>query len=283
MLGPVELTMNLLPQFPSFVPEIRLKRMSPLSLWRIAAFALLACAGAIAPVHGQNAAPVSPQVQKAPRALPTAPSASAANPDVPVSAFTSYQRQAQFTTQPESSIDLGNRSFINPFQAPVNFGDPSRARASALRFDVPSSFGSGRQTADGFNQFNSFTMGIRPGRPGTLFSSSSMALSPFGTTPLPSLNQLMHGTFNLPLSPSSSSALRFQYSAMLTPAGSLTDLARPYGSVLFTTSDLGNGMFLSAGTYNSGHSMAGAPAASLGNGTGAPKHSASGVAIKLSF
>lgn len=257
--------------------------MLPMSLRPITIFALLACAGSIAPLHAQNAALVSPQVQKAAEALPTPPSASAANPDVAVSAFASYQRQAQFTTLPGSSFDPGNRSFINPFQPPANFGDPYGARASAMRFDGTSSFGSGRQTAAGFNQFNSFSMGGRQGSPGTLFSSSSMTGGPFGTTPQPSLNQLMRGAFNLPLNSSSSSALRFQYSAMLMPAGSLSDLARPNSSVLFTSSDLGNGVFLSAGTYNGGHSMAGTPAVAQGNGSGAPKHSASGVAIKLSF
>jgi hypothetical protein len=283
MLGPVELTMNLLPQFPSFVPRIRLRRMLPLSMRRIAACALLACAGSIPPLHAQNAALVSPQAQKAPESLPTAPSASAANPDVAVSAFASYQRQARFAALPGSSFDPGNRSFINPFQTLAKFGGPSGAPASAMRFDGTCSFGSGRQATSGFNQFNSFSMGVRQGPPGTLFSSSSMTGGPFGTTPQPSLNQLMRGAFNLPLNSSSSSALRFQYSGILMPAGSLSDLARPYSSVLFTSSDLGNGMFLSAGTYNSGHSMAGAPTLPAGNGSGAPKRPASGVAIKLSF
>jgi hypothetical protein len=255
--------------------------MLPMSLWRITVFALLACAESIAPLHAQNAALVSPQVQKAAEVLPTAPSASAANPDVAVSAFASYQRQAQFTTLPGSSFDLGNRSFINPFQTPANFGDPYGARASAMRFDGTSSFGSASREPTGFNQFCNFTTSGRQGHSATMILPSSVTGSPFGATPQPNLGQLMRGALSLPLNPGST--FRFQYSNMLAPGGNLTDLARPYGSVLFTTSDLGNGVFLSAGTYNGGHSMAGAPAASLGNGTGAPKHSGSGVAIKLSF
>jgi hypothetical protein len=280
MLGPVELTMNPHPQFPSFVPRLRMRRILPLSLRKITAFALLACAASIAPLHAQNAAPVSPKTENAPQAPLIAPSASAANPDVAVFAFASYQRQTQFTNPPGSSFDPGSLSFIDPFQR-ANFGDPSGARDGAMRFRATSNFGSARQASIGFNQFGSFTMGGRQGHSTTMIFSSSVTGGPFGATPQPNLNQLMHGVYNPPLN--SGSALRFQYSSLLSPSGTLNEFARPYGSALFTTSDLGNGVFLSAGTYNGGHSMAGAPAMSLGNGAGAPKRSASGVAIKLSF
>jgi hypothetical protein len=70
---------------------------------------------------------------------------------------------------------------------------------------------------------------------------------------------------------------------MLKPVPDFGEFARPYGSMVFSTSDLGNGMFLSAGT-GFGHNAAGAPAAALGNSTsGDAKHSGSSVALKLSF
>jgi hypothetical protein len=276
--------MNPLPQLPSFVSGLRLKSVMRPRLTRTLTVALLACAASIPPLHAQNAALVSPKVQKAPEALPAAPSASAANPGVAVSAFASYRRQAQFTTLPGSSLDLEKRSFITPFQSPfqptANFGALG-AWDSAVRFDGTSSFGSARHATIGFNQFSSFTMGDRESHSATMILPSSMTGGPFGAAPQPNLSQLMRGTFNMPLSSSSTS--RFQYSNMLAPGGNLNDFTHPYGSALFTTSDLGNGVFLSAGTYNGGHSMAGAPTTPSGNGTGAPKHPGSGVAIKLSF
>jgi hypothetical protein len=91
----------------------------------------------------------------------------------------------------------------------------------------------------------------------------------------------MRSTFTLPLT-SHSGTLRFQFQNTFTPGSNLIDPAHPYGSVLFTTSDLGNGMFLSAGTSSGNHSMAGTPASPQGNGDG-PKHSGPSVALKLSF
>jgi hypothetical protein len=60
-------------------------------------------------------------------------------------------------------------------------------------------------------------------------------------------------------------------------------LTRATASAMFTTSDLGNGMFLSAGT-SFGRTGAGAPAAGLSsNLSGDGKHSGPSLAIKLSF
>ncbi len=84
---------------------------------------------------------------------------------------------------------------------------------------------------------------------------------------LPSLNQLMRGSFNLPFSSSSglpSSSLRFTYQDTLRSGGVFGDPVHPNSSAMFTTSDLGNGVFLSAGTGYGIRSTAGAPAASLG-------------------
>jgi hypothetical protein len=174
----------------------------------------------------------------------------------------------------------GNRSFIDPSQSRASFGGFAGFTGGDLGFNGAGGFGTARQGTNGLNQFGSFNLGGHQGSPASLFPPSS---GPFGATPQLPLNQLMRGSFNLPLNSPASSAFRFQYSSTLMPGGNLNDLARPYGSVVFTTSDLGNGVFLSAGTSNGSHSMAGAPAASFGNDTSAPKHSASGVAIKLSF
>jgi hypothetical protein len=239
--------------------------------------------GSIALLQAQNAAPAPLKAQNAPETLPTVPVASTTKLEAGVSAFSSYQRQTQLPSLTGYGFDLGNRSFINPFQPAVNFSNFSGSTGNAPSLNRTGGFGTTRQRTSSVNQLGSFGMGRGQGNPGILFQPSSAAGGPFGATPQPSLNQLMRGSLNLPLSSSSSSAFRFQYSNMLTPAGNLSDLAHPYGSVLYTSSDLGNGMFLSAGTYGGGHSMAGAPTMPSANGTGAPKHSTSGVAIKLSF
>jgi hypothetical protein len=252
-----------------------------LGLRRISTIALLACAGSIALLHAQNSSPA--KEPSAPSALPAAPDAPAANGLAPASAFRQYQRQAQpLPAPPEAgaSFNLGSPLSIDPFRLGTNFVNLPGSTSRAWDFDGQGTLGAAHHGATGFNQFGSFNMSGHQGNPASLFPVPS---APLGATPQPSLSQLMSGTFNLPLNSPSNSALRFQYSGVLMPAANLSDLARPYGSTLFTSSDLGNGVFLSAGTYNSSHSMAGAPAASLGNGTGAPKHSASGVAINLSF
>jgi hypothetical protein len=98
----------------------------------------------------------------------------------------------------------------------------------------------------------------------------------------PSLNQLIHRSLMLPLN-SGIGAVRLNYMDTIRPGSNIGDLAHPFASAMFTTSDLGNGMFLSAGTVYGNRSMAGAPAASLGVGPGGAKHSGPALAIKLSF
>jgi len=300
MLGPVELTMNTSTRFNSLTIALGWTRLGWMRLdwmrldWmrasrptlrRISAIVLLI--GSIALLQAQNADLAAPKVQNAPETLPAEPAASTAKPDAAVSAFGSYQRQIQLPSLPGYGFDLGSRSFINPFQPAVSFGSLSGSTGSALNFNLDlnrkGGVGTTRQGATSFNQLDSFSMGRSQVDPAILFPPLSVTGGLFGVTPQPSLNQLMRASFNLPLSSASNSPFRFQYSSVLMPSGGLNDLAHPYGSLLYTSSDLGNGVFLSAGTYNSGHSMAGSPAVPLGSGSGAPKHSASGVAIKLSF
>jgi hypothetical protein len=93
----------------------------------------------------------------------------------------------------------------------------------------------------------------------------------------------MRGSLNPPLS-SSYGAFRLTYRDMFGPGGNTSDPGRPSGSAMFTTTDLGNGMFLSAGPTSGSRSMAGAPAASIGNSSaGGQKHSGPSVALKLTF
>jgi hypothetical protein len=131
----------------------------------------------------------------------------------------------------------------------------------------------------GSNPFGSPATG-RSGAAGPLFPEGGT----YGAAPsvLPSLNQLMRGSFALPLS-SPSSSFRFTYQDALRPNGSFNDLAHPSASAMFSTSDLGNGMFLSAGTTYGSHAGAGAPAASIGSNNNGQKHSGPSVALKLSF
>ncbi|MGO9339663.1 MAG: hypothetical protein ACLPY1_19360 [Terracidiphilus sp.] len=273
--------MNASNQFNSFTAAPGLMRAWWPGLRRIAALLLLSGTGSVALLHAQDTELVSPKAQNTPETLPTAPAMSAAKSDAADTAFGSYRRQAQFATLPGSGFDLGSRSFTNPIQPAASSGHPSGSTGNAFDFNSQHSFDTAHHSEPGFNQFGSFTMGNRQSNLLTLYPPSGVTSGPFSGVPPLSLNQLMRSTVNMPLN--SSSTFRFQYSSTLTPVGDLSGLVRPYGSVVFTTSDLGDGVFLSAGTFNSGHSMAGAPAVPLGNGAGAPKHSASGVAIKLSF
>jgi hypothetical protein len=116
--------------------------------------------------------------------------------------------------------------------------------------------------------------GVRSSANGT-FSATSAAP--------PSFNQLMRGNSGLRLN-SNFGAQRFSSQNTFRPIGNFGDPGLPSASALFTSSDLGNGVFLSSGTGYGNHSTAGAPAASLGNGTsGGQKHSGASLALKLSF
>ena len=163
--------------------------------------------------------------------------------------------------------------------------------ASAIEYGV------GRQAPGGFNRFGAAGLGASSGNLAPLFPVSGSTRSlpggangPFAAAPLtpapltlPSLNQLMRGSIDLPLT-SSYGAYRLSPQDRFAPNGNIGDLGRPYGAAIFTSSDLGNGMFLSAGSTFGSRSTAGAPAATLGNGqSGGARHSGPSVALKLSF
>jgi hypothetical protein len=167
---------------------------------------------------------------------------------------------------------------IDPFEPGPNFGNFSGSADGGVASGARS-FSGGRQGSGGFNQMGGdsplFPQGGRmAGAPGSPFGSATLGM--------PSLNQLMRGSYNMPLN-SSTSSFKFSYQDTLRPGGNLGDLARPSASLMFSTSDLGNGVFFSAGT-SYGHSMAGTPAAGLGSNTSAEgKHSGPALALKLSF
>lgn len=121
---------------------------------------------------------------------------------------------------------------------------------------------------------------------GPLINSAGGGFSPIGIAPrgLPSLNQLLRGNLAMPLS-SSSRAFRFSYQDALRPGRSPSELGRGSGSILFSSSDLGNGIFFSAGTGYGIRTTPEAPSSSSFGLTNTPgaKHSGPAVNLKLSF
>lgn len=301
MLAPVELPVNRSLQFASCMPRPGLRPAFAPALKRVLFIAIFVCAGSMSLLRAQNSIPAPAADQTASTTLPAAPSAApaasspSAAPSAPVprldsgtSVFGQGQNQNQLPASSGgagANSRQGRRSVMDPFQPRIDPFQPSPNFGNL----AGSSSGAGRQSMSGFNLFGGSGIDERQGSFAPLFPPGNgparSAGEPFGTAPvaLPSLSQLMRGSFNLPLS-SSSSGFRFSYQDALRPGGTPGDLGRPSASALFTTSDLGNGMFLSAGTGSGNRSMAGAPAAGLGNGTvGGPKQSGPSVNLKLSF
>ena len=171
---------------------------------------------------------------------------------------------------------------LDPFEPGPNFGNFPGSTDRSGGVDA-GGFSGRRQRSVGFNQMGGRQSGVSPlfpqygGMTGT--TGGPLSLVPLG---VPSFNQMMRGSYNMPLN-SSTSSFKFSYQDMLRPGGNLGDLARPSASLMFSTSDLGNGMFFSAGT-SYGHSAAGTPAAGLGSNTSPEgKHSGPSLALKLSF
>jgi hypothetical protein len=232
---------------------------------------VLACAASVSVLQSQTSAPPA----KPTEAVPAAPARGA----IPrTDAF--GQNQGVILHPPSAGFGLGienadqwSRSILDPFHPRPSFGDFSGSPGSAMPFNSVGSF----------NQFSQSSMSGHQNGIAPLFPSAG-ANSPFAAPPLavPSLSQLMRTRLNFPLTSTPGSFSLFS-PYMLKPAPAFGDLTRPYGSMIFSTSDLGNGMFLSAGT-GFGHSTAGTPAASLGSNTSAePKHSGPSVALRLSF
>jgi hypothetical protein len=156
----------------------------------------------------------------------------------------------------DDSSPKWSRSMLDPFQPGPNFGKFAAGASTSNRFG-----GSGRR-------------GISSGE-NSAFSASPLAL--------PSFNALMHTNRGQALSPSLGT-FKLPYRELFKPGRDSGDPALFPGSTLFSSSDLGNGVFFSAGTGSGSRPVAGAPAASLGNGTAAgQKHPSPLVNLKLSF
>ena len=199
---------------------------------------------------------------------------------------------------PASSVTpslQGSRPIFDPFKPRPKFGIAagSTDRNTGLNLSI-GGFGLNSPTPGGSARFGT-SPGLvgRQGNLAAFFPTDGLATAPaggaygtFGVAPgtLPTLNQLMLANLHAPLG-SSAANFRLSYEDRFRTIGSSTapDFSHMLATGMFTSSDLGNGMFLSAGT-GSGGRMAGAPAATLGNGTsGGPKRPGAGVAIKLSF
>jgi len=183
---------------------------------------------------------------------------------------------------------------LDPFQPGPNFGNFSGSDGDGMGGMGSGGFGSGRHGSGGFNPMSGamgnsgMSMGGRLGG-GPVFPDSGLTPGSskmlYGSAPLslPTLNQLLRGSMRMPLS-SSTSSLRFTYQDALRPGASFGDLAHPSASLMFSTSDLGNGVFFSAGTGYGRSALAGAPAAGLGSNTSPEgKHSGPSLNLKLSF
>jgi hypothetical protein len=153
-------------------------------------------------------------------------------------------------------------------------------------------FGVHQPASHAYNPFASAGTGVRQPGVAPLFPSrgapthglpggySGFAVSPAA---VPTLDQMLRGSFNLPLN-SSAGSLRFTYQDFLRPGASFAGLDHPAASLMFSTSGLANGVVLSAGTTFGSHSVAGTPAATLnGTAVGPPKSSGPSLNLKLSF
>jgi len=264
---------------------------------------LLVCVASLPLLHAQNSAPSANSGTTAPAASPstspahTAPATtgSSAVPAFPISSFGTGiavfgQNTVQSQYQPADPFGRGsfnsrqwNGSTLYSLQPRASFDSFSGSSGSAMGFSRAGGFGMGLQGSWGSNPFAGFGMGGRQSGAAPLFPAGS-AFSPYGAAPLalPSLNQFLRGSFSLPFD-SAPGSFRLSYRDPLRPGVNFGDLARPSTSLMFSTPDLGNGVFLSAGT-GLRHSVAGAPAAGLGSSSsGDAKHSGPSVAVKLSF
>jgi hypothetical protein len=189
-----------------------------------------------------------------------------------------------------------NRSMLDPFLPGANFGNFSAAQgngrgstAAGVGYEHSRTSGYSPEVGNGLSGITDaggFRYGGHHGNRGAVSAAGDGPTvgtdGLYGGVRLPPLNQLMRRSFITPSKPSTNS-FRIANQDPVRIESSFSDLARPNAAAIFTTSDLGNGVFLSAGT-NFGRSSAGAPAAGLGSNTSPEgKHFGPSLAIKLSF
>jgi hypothetical protein len=277
---------------------------------------LLTCGGSLGraqtqPTSSRQQTAGEPTGQSAPLALPSDPAAiSGARLEVPARGLNSAapgvgQDSDQSQTTKANAV-AGSRARFwpssgsgeNSFPANSSLGNPNGVAPGSMGLNFTSGTAIGQRFSGGFNPiggagFAHAGFGGRSANAAPLFSpgngsmnrTASGALSPSGIAPvgLPSLNQLLRGNLAMPLS-SSSSAFRISYRDALRPGGRPSELGRGSGSILFSSSDLGNGIFFSAGTGYGSRTASEAPSSSFGL-TNAPaaKHSGPALNLKLSF
>lgn len=253
-----------------------------------------------------------PTGQSAPRAWPSDPAAAisgarlevrasglnAAAPAVGQDSDQSPTTTANAVAGSRGRFQPSSGSGENSFPPNSGVGNPNAVAPGSMGLNFTSGTVNGQPFSGGFNPiggagFPHAGFGVRSANAAPRFSpglgpmngAAGDALSPSGIAPagLPSLNQLLRGNLAMPLS-SSSSAFLFSYPDALRPGGSPRELGRGSGSILFSSSDLGNGIFFSAGTGYGSRTTPEAPPSSFGlaNTPGA-KHSGPALNLKLSF
>jgi hypothetical protein len=179
-----------------------------------------------------------------------------------------------------------------PLTASVGSGFTGSAGSFALGRQSKASFEVGPRAVGGFNRpgpaemgssFGSLTSAFQPNNSKSDLSIGLTQHLGAASTALPSFNELVRGSSSLHMN-SPLGKLSLADKDRFRPIGNLGDPGLPSASALFTSSDLGNGVFLSAGTGYGSRSVPGAPAASIGNSASSgAKHSGTALNLKLSF
>jgi hypothetical protein len=170
----------------------------------------------------------------------------------------------------------GNRWLREPSQPGIGTGTFGGSAAGSIGFT-----GIGRQKGGGFDQFAAERMSGPQQKFASPFSSDNILLrnQASGTTPgtLPLFDARIASSFTLPFN-SAAGNFRLSYRDMFSTGKNAMggNFGTSSGSSSFGTSNLGNGMFLSAGSSYGGRSSAGAAA-------GGQKHLGPSVGLRLTF
>jgi hypothetical protein len=242
--------------------------------------ALFAGAGLIcAQTHGDSGA----GSQSAGAAVPAAPRFSDSSSAIP-SSGSAIGKTASMVPSATANV-IANSRYGTGFGLPqTQFPAPATSNFQSYRgFEGGGTafMGAGRP-ASGYYRFSRASQGGIPGTAGLGFQGSGS----FGSGAPPNFNQMMRANIALPFA-SSVGSFKLTYRDMLNPGASGTggNFGQGTTGVLFTTTNLGNGVFFSAGTNVGKGSMAGTPPGGFGSNSGAtgPKPSRPAVTLKLSF
>lgn len=222
---------------------------------------LVACCACIPLVQAQSGTPAQ---------LPSAPDAPSTQARTSVPAISQTPTARPFWQWSQSTL--------YPLQPSLAIGSDSGVSFGSFAANSPRGFNSGHMGQAGFNPMGGKDSGRWQG--GASMHDSANILGQASPSPL-SLNQFMRSNWNTPLNASADKP-RSSFQAPFAFGTNLGDLTHPLTNGLYTTTDLGNGMFLSAGTYF-GHSNVGAPAAGMGSNASGAKRPGPSLGVKLSF